>query len=163
MCVPACSVSPLDCKPTDYSQPGSSVHGLFQARILKWVAISYSRGSSQTRDRSTSLVSNSYQNTRRLSLDIDKINLKIIWKGKISRIAKQFWRRGKKQSTKNFKTYYTAMETKGEGNGTPLQHSCLENPMDRGAWWATVHGVAKSQTQLKWLSTAQHVKKCLTS
>ena len=32
-----------------------------------------------------------------------------------------------------------------EGNGTPLQYSCLENPMDRGAWWATVHGVAKSQ------------------
>ena len=37
----------------------------------------------------------------------------------------------------------------GEGNGNPLQYSCLENPMDRGAWWATVHGVAKSQT---WLS-----------
>ena len=36
----------------------------------------------------------------------------------------------------------------GEGNGTPLQYSCLENPMDRGAWWATVHGVTKSQTQL---------------
>ena len=34
----------------------------------------------------------------------------------------------------------------GEGNGTPLQYSCLENPMDRGAWRATVHGVAKSQT-----------------
>ena len=36
----------------------------------------------------------------------------------------------------------------GEGNGTPLQHSCLENPMDGGAWWAAVHGVAKSWTQL---------------
>ena len=36
----------------------------------------------------------------------------------------------------------------GEGNGFSLQYSCLENPMDRGAWWATVHGVAKSQTQL---------------
>ena len=34
----------------------------------------------------------------------------------------------------------------GEGNGTPLQYSCLENPMDRGAWWAIVHGVTKSQT-----------------
>ena len=33
----------------------------------------------------------------------------------------------------------------GEGNGNPLQHSCLGNPMDRGAWWATVHGIAKSQ------------------
>ena len=36
----------------------------------------------------------------------------------------------------------------GEGNGNPLQYSCLENPMDGGAWWAIVHGVAKSQTQL---------------
>ena len=34
----------------------------------------------------------------------------------------------------------------GEGNGNPLQYSCLENPMDRDAWWATVHGVTKSQT-----------------
>ena len=36
----------------------------------------------------------------------------------------------------------------GGGNGNPLQYSCLGNPMDRGAWWATVHGVAKNQTQL---------------
>ena len=36
----------------------------------------------------------------------------------------------------------------GEGNGTPLQYSCLENPMDRGAWWAAVHGVAKNRTRL---------------
>ena len=39
--------------------------------------------------------------------------------------------------------------SKGEGNGTLLQYSCLENPMDGGAWWATVHGVTKSRT---WLS-----------
>ena len=36
----------------------------------------------------------------------------------------------------------------GEGDGTPLQYSCLANPMDGGAWWAAVHGVAKSQTRL---------------
>ena len=36
----------------------------------------------------------------------------------------------------------------GEGSGNPLHYSCLENPMDRGAWWATVNAVAKSQTQL---------------
>ena len=36
----------------------------------------------------------------------------------------------------------------GEGHGNPRQYSCLENPMDRGAWQATVHGVVKSQTQL---------------
>ena len=38
--------------------------------------------------------------------------------------------------------------TFGEGNGTPLQYSRLENPMDGGAWWAAVHGVAKSRTRL---------------
>ena len=36
----------------------------------------------------------------------------------------------------------------GEGDGTPLQYSCLENPMDGGAWWAAVHGVARSGTRL---------------
>ena len=45
-----------------------------------------------------------------------------------------------------FHTYYT--ELVREGYGTPLQYSCLENPMDGGAWWAAVHGVAKSWTQL---------------
>ena len=44
----------------------------------------------------------------------------------------------------------------GEGNGNPLQYSCLENPMDGGAWWATVHGVAKSQTQLSDFTSLVH-------
>ena len=42
----------------------------------------------------------------------------------------------------------------GEGNGNPLQCSCLENPRDGGAWWAAVSGVTQSQTQLKWLSSS---------
>ena len=46
--------------------------------------------------------------------------------------------------------------TPGGGRGNPLQFSCLENPMDRDAWWATVHRVAKSQTRLKRLSTHAH-------
>ena len=45
------------------------------------------------------------------------------------------------------------------GNGNPLQYSCLENPMDRGAWRATVHRVAKSQAQLRRLSTLVHNEK----
>ena len=45
----------------------------------------------------------------------------------------------------------------GEGNGNPLQYSCLGNPMDRGAWWATVHRVAKSWIQLKRLSMHAHI------
>ena len=69
--------------PMDCSLPGSSVHGIFQARVLEWGAIAYSSGE-----------------------------------------------------------YYSAI------NGTPLQHSCLENPMDGGAWWGAVHGVAKSWKRL---------------
>ena len=61
----------------------------------------------------------------------------------------------------------------GEGNGSPLQYSCRENPMDRGAWWATVHGVAESLTrlsnftftfkELKWASQVALVVKNLPS
>ena len=53
----------------------------------------------------------------------------------------------------------------GEGNGNPLQCSCLENPRDGGAWWAAVYGVAQSRTRLKWLSSSssssssEHVQK----
>ena len=44
--------------------------------------------------------------------------------------------------------FNTLSRTPGEGKGTPLQYSCLENPIDGGAWWAAVHGVAKSWTGL---------------
>ena len=52
---------------------------------------------------------------------------------------------------KNAQNYCTIalISHTGEGNGTPLQYSCLENPMDGGAWWAAVHGVARNRT---WLS-----------
>ena len=43
---------------------------------------------------------------------------------------------------------YLVVTCAGEGNGTPFQYSCLENSMDRGAWWAAVQGVSKNQTRL---------------
>ena len=46
------------------------------------------------------------------------------------------------------KIYASLFSHSGEGKGTPLQYSCLENPMDGGAWWATVHGVAEGRTRL---------------
>ena len=54
----------------------------------------------------------------------------------------------------------------GEGDGTPLQYSCLENPMDGGAWWAAVYGAAQSRIRLKRLSSssnsmASSILKCL--
>ena len=45
----------------------------------------------------------------------------------------------------------------GEGNGNPLQHSCLENPRDGGAWWAAVYGLTQSRTRLKWLSSSSSI------
>ena len=50
--------------------------------------------------------------------------------------------------------FHFSLSCIGEGNGNPLQCSCLENPRDRGAWWAAVYGVAQSWTRLKWLSSS---------
>ena len=75
--------------PMDCSLPGSSVHGIFQARVLEWGAIAFSGKAGDP--------------------------------GSIPALGR----------------------SPGEGNGNPLQYSCLENPMDRGAWRATVHGVAR--------------------
>ena len=49
--------------------------------------------------------------------------------------------------------FHFSLSCTGEGNGNPLQCSCLENPRDGGAWWAPVYGIAQSQTRLKWLSS----------
>ena len=51
-------------------------------------------------------------------------------------------------------TFHFPLSCIGEGNGNPLQCSCLENPRNRGAWWAAVYGVAQSWTELKWLSSS---------
>ena len=52
----------------------------------------------------------------------------------------------------------TSLSCIGEGNGIPLQCSCLENPRDGGAWWAAIYGVAQSRTRLKWLSSSSSSK-----
>ena len=102
--------------PMDCSQPDSSVHGTFQSRILEWVAIPSPRGSSQPRD----------------------------WT-RISHIVDRFftiWATREDQTEPLILQYYFLASI----DGTPLQYSCLENPMDRGAWWAVVHGVTQSDT-----------------
>ena len=50
--------------------------------------------------------------------------------------------------------FHFSLSCIGEGNGNPLQCSCLENPRGRGAWWAAVYGVTQSRTWLKWLSSS---------
>ena len=52
-------------------------------------------------------------------------------------------------------TFTFSLSCIGEGNGNPLQCSCLENPRDGGAWWAAVYGVAQSRMRLKWLSSSR--------
>jgi len=56
--------------------------------------------------------------------------------------------------------FHFSLSCIGEGNGNPLQYSCLENPRDGGAWWAAVYGVAQSRTRLKWLSSNRHKMAC---
>ena len=50
--------------------------------------------------------------------------------------------------------FHSSLLCTGEGNGKPLQCSCLENPRDRGSWWAAVYGVTQSRARLKWLSSS---------
>ena len=57
-------------------------------------------------------------------------------------------------------TFHFSLSCIGEGNGNPLQCSCLENPRDGGAWWAAVYGVAQSQTQLRRLSSSSRTVAC---
>ena len=61
------------------------------------------------------------------------------------------WGREESDTTEQLHFHFS-LSCIGEGNGNPLQCSCLENPRDRGAWWAAVSGVAQSWTRLKWLS-----------
>ena len=63
------------------------------------------------------------------------------------------WGHGESDTTEQLHFHFSLLCT-GEGSGNPLQCSCLENPRDRGAWWAAVYGVAQSRTRLKWLSSS---------
>ena len=59
--------------------------------------------------------------------------------------------------TTNRLHFHFSLSWIGEGNGNPLQCSCLENPRDGGAWWAAIYGVAQSRTRLKWLSISSSI------
>ena len=63
------------------------------------------------------------------------------------------WGREKSDMTERLHFHFS-LSCIGEGNGNPLQCSCLENPRDGGAWWAAIYGVAQSRRQLKWLSSS---------
>ena len=71
---------------------------------------------------------------------------------------------GRKESdTAEWLHFHFSLSCIGEGNGNPLQCSCLENPRDGGAWWAAIYGVTQSRTRLKWLSSSSssRLKRCI--
>ena len=63
------------------------------------------------------------------------------------------WGRKESDTTERL-PFHFSLSCIGEGNGNPLQCSCLENPRDRGAWWAAIYGVTQGWTRLKWLSSS---------
>ena len=127
------------CDPLDFSLPVSSNCGIFQTKILEWVAISSSRGFSQPRDQT-------HVSCILLHWQMDSLSVAPRWGFSDGSM-------GKESSCKAGDTGETSMipglgRSPGEGNGNPFQYSCLENPMDGGAWQVTVHGVTKSWTRL---------------
>ena len=70
------------------------------------------------------------------------------------------WGREESDTTERLHFHFS-LSCIGEGNGNPLQCSCLENPRDGGAWWAAVYGVAQSRTQLKRLSSSSKIYYCM--
>ena len=73
--------------------------------------------------------------------------------GRRSLVGCSRWGREESDTTERLHFHFS-LKFIGEGNGNPLQCSCLENPRDRGAWWAAIYGVAQSRTRLKWLSSS---------
>ena len=73
--------------------------------------------------------------------------------GRRSLVGCSLWGREELDTTERLHVHFS-LSCIGEGNGNPLQCSCLENPRDGGAWWAAVYGVAQSRTRLKQLSSS---------
>ena len=136
-CLTLCD--PMDC----------IVHGILQARILEWVAFPFSRGSSQPWDQTqvSCILGRFFTSwaTRKAIMD---------WSDLAAGAARRLprWLRLKNlsaMSTGDVSLIPGSERSPGEGNGNTLQYSCLENFMDKGAWWARVHGIAKSGTWLR--------------
>ena len=74
--------------------------------------------------------------------------------GRRSLVGYSTWGRKESDTTERF---HFSLSCTGEGNGNPLQCSCLENPRDEGAWWAAIYGVAQSRSRLKQLSSSSSI------
>ena len=128
--------------PMDWSLPGSSVHGIFQAGALEWVAIAFSA----VLCWKCSIVSRLLDQRRQWHPT--PVLLPGESHGWRSLVGCSPWGREKSDTTERFHFRFS-LSCNGEGNGNPLQCSCLENPRDGGAWWAAIYGVLQSRTGLK--------------
>ena len=159
---------PTLCNPMDCSLPGSSVHGIFQARVLEWIAISFSRGSSnpgietgasaleadtlpsEPPGKSSIMYVYTVSAEKAMATHSSTLAWKIPWTEEPARLQSM-------GSLRVGHNWATSLSRIGEVNGNPLQCSRLENPRDGGAWWAAVYGVAQRQTRLKRLSSSSSI------
>ena len=159
----------------DCSLPGSSICGIFQARVLQWVAISFSRGSSQPRDQTwvspilgrfftiwatredcllrKLLTKCKIQSVCDLGTPLaphsSTLAWKIPWTQEPGGLQSMGSRRVRHDWTTSLSLFTLCI---GEGNGNPLSVLAWRIPGTGGAWWAAIYGVAQSRTRLKWLS-----------
>ena len=150
---------PTICNPLDYI-----VHGILQARILEWVAVPFSRVTSQPRDRTqvsciTGIFFTSWaiRAEKAMAPHSSTFAWKIPWTQEPGRLQSM----GSLRVGHDWLHFHSSLSCVGEGNGNPLQCSCLENPRDGGAWWAAVYGVTQSWTQLKQLSSSRAIREAL--
>ena len=152
--------------------PGFSGHGISQAGILEWVAISFSSRSSWARPG----IEPTYPALAGRFSTTESSGKPQFWYAVKQTLRRRQWQPtpvllpGKSHGRRSLggcsqwgcyeldKTerlhFHFSLSRIGEGNGNPLQCSCLENPRDGGAWWAAVYGVTQSWTWLKWLSSS---------
>ena len=161
-CAKQLQLCPILCDPVDCSPPGSSVHGVLQVRILEWVVISSSSAGwmneypANVSPGKSSLGSFSVSVSRGRSLKADSFIHFCACSPGLPR-----WLSGKKKNPPanvgdagDSSLIPGSGRSPGGGNDNPLQYSCLENPMARGAWQTTPHKKAMSLTRL---STHMHV------
>ena len=135
------------CDLMDYSLPGSSVHGILQARILEWVAISFSRGSSQPRDQTwVSCIAGRFF-TNWAMREAHSYCIFFIMTSSILHLGGTSGKESAYQC-RDVDLILVLVRSPEVENGSLLWYLCLGNPMDRAVWWATVLRFAKSWTRL---------------
>ena len=132
-----CEVKVTQSCPTLYNPMDCTVHGILQAVILECVAFPFSRGSSQPRNRTQV-----FRIAGRFFIEPNPLQ--------VGSLPGEPQGKPNTGLIKDTGLIPGLGRSPGGGHGYPLQYSCLENPMDQGAWRAAVHGVTKSWMRLKW-------------